>query len=60
MSRACDARDPARSLFGVSSQGDFRVDVTDAKRDDTWRLRLASGYDSGEARLRSGNLKVKP
>ena len=51
---------PSATLFGVSSQGDFRVDVTDAKHNDTWRLRLASGYDSGEARLRSGNLKVKP
>jgi hypothetical protein len=39
----------------------YRIDVTDngePGRDDTYRIRLSNGYDSGEQRLRGGNVQV--
>jgi hypothetical protein len=58
----CDGRDA--SIFGQTrvngaDQG-FQIDLHDGdSRGDTYRIRLASGYDSGTQSLRSGQVRVR-
>ncbi len=62
----CSADRTRASIFGtakVNGQGsfDFRVDVTDnggPGRNDTYRIRVGNGYDSGEQRMEGGNIEI--
>ena len=63
----CTSNDTRASIFGrarVNGTGthDFRIDVQDlaepGRLADTYRLRLSNGYDSGERKLRGGNVQI--
>jgi hypothetical protein len=62
----CNADETAASIFGkarIDGGGsyDFRIDVRDngePGRQDTYRMRLSNGYDSGEHKLRGGNVQI--
>ena len=62
----CSADETQASIFGqASSNGagsfDFRIDVKDLGvpgRNDTYRIRLSNGYDSGEQTLEGGNIQI--
>jgi hypothetical protein len=55
--------DSQASLFGRTAGSEsqhFRIDVVDrGSSDDTFRIRLSGGYDSGEAVLTSGDIRVR-
>jgi hypothetical protein len=65
-SLTCDATGHA-SLFGQAAVDDgstvaYRLDLADIdrpRRRDAFRLRLGSGYDSGEVLLRAGRVELK-
>jgi hypothetical protein len=58
----CNAAGPSASIFGtatVDGSGSyiFRIDVADngePGRNDTYRIRLSNGYDSGVQKLSAG------
>jgi len=62
----CNARDTAASIFGkarINGSGsfDYRIDLQDLGepgRNDTYRIRLSTGYDSGVRKLRGGNVQI--
>ena len=62
----CSSDGTQASIFGTatidgSGTFDYRIDVEDLGepgRDDTYRIRLSNGYDSGEQVLESGNVQV--
>lgn len=62
----CNAAGTAAFVFGratVNGSGsfDYRIDLQDLGepgRNDTYRLRLSNGYDSGQQRLQGGNVQV--
>jgi hypothetical protein len=61
----CSKDGKRATIFGRgtvgSTQVSYRIDVTDRGepgRYDTYRIRLSTGYDSGERRLESGNIQV--
>jgi hypothetical protein len=62
----CSSDGTQASIFGTatingSGTFDYRIDVEDLGepgRDDTYRIRLSNGYDSGEQELESGNVQV--
>ncbi len=63
----CSRDGKSASIFGTatingSGTFDFRIDVTDngepGAGSDTYRIRLSSGYDSGEQTLLGGNVQL--
>ena len=62
----CNAAGTAASIFGKatidgSGSFDYRIDLQDLGepgRNDTYRLRLSTGYDTGVRTLRGGNVQV--
>jgi Bacterial Ig-like domain (group 1) len=62
----CSADGTAASIFGKAKADgggtfDYRVDLKDLGEpgsSDTYRVRLSSGYDSGEKVLESGNVQI--
>ena len=63
----CSADGKSASIFGTatingSGSVNFRIDVTDngepGAGSDTYRIRLSTGYDSGEQTLTGGNVQV--
>jgi uncharacterized protein (DUF2141 family) len=62
----CSADKTQASIFGTATINgtgsfDFRIDVKDLGqpgRNDTYRIRLSNGYDSGEQKLTGGNIKI--
>ena len=51
-----------RGTIDGSTQVSYRIDVTDngePGKNDTYRIRLSNGYDSGEQRLEGGNVQVR-
>jgi hypothetical protein len=62
----CSADKTQASIFGTATINgagsfDFRIDVKDLGqpgRNDTYRIRLSDGYDSGEQKLTGGNIKI--
>jgi hypothetical protein len=60
---ACSGSDA--SIFGRAlvngDEESFQIDLHDGggRKRDTYRIRLSSGYDSGEQSLRSGQVKVR-
>lgn len=63
----CNADGTQATIFGqVTIDGSglyfFRIDLTDRGepgRQDTYRILLTTGYDSGEHRLRGGNIQIR-
>jgi Beta-propeller repeat len=62
----CSNGGESASVFGTATIAgttlDFRIDVVDAGaagRNDSYRLRLSNGYDSGEQRLERGNVEIR-
>jgi hypothetical protein len=67
MSVTCSADGKSASIFGTatingSGSFDFRIDLTDNAEPgagaDTYRIRLSTGYDSGEQTLVGGNVQL--
>lgn len=66
LSVTCNADGTMASIFGtatINGQGvyDFRIDLQDLGEPgsaDTYRIRLSSGYDSGEQVLNRGNVQI--
>ena len=64
---ACNGSGTRASIVGtatVSGQGsvDFRIDVADNGKpgtNDTYRIRLTNGYDSGEQKLERGDVQIR-
>jgi hypothetical protein len=62
----CSADRTQASIFGTATVNgagtfDFRIDVKDLDepgRNDTYRMRLSNGYDSGEKVLEGGNIQI--
>ena len=63
----CSPDQTRASIFGTATVNgtgtyDFRIDVQDlgepGKLIDTYRIRLSNGYDSGEHKLRGGNVQI--
>ena len=63
----CSPDETRAAIFGtgeIDGAGSYnlRIDVQDlgepGRETDTYRLRLSSGYDSGEQRLRGGNVQI--
>ena len=62
----CSADVTQASIFGratINGAGsfDYRIDLKDLGepgRNDTYRIRLSNGYDSGERRLEGGNVQI--
>jgi predicted outer membrane repeat protein len=62
----CNASKTQASIFGTATINgggsfNFRIDVRDLGepgRSDTYRLRLSSGYDSGQQTLQGGNIQI--
>ena len=60
---SCDGRDA--SIYGQAlvngDEDSFQIDLSDggSPRRDTYRIRVGSGYDSGEQHLRSGQVRVR-
>ena len=62
----CNRDGTAGSIFGTatidgSGSFNFRIDVQDLGepgRDDTYRMRLSNGYDTGEQVLDGGNIQI--
>jgi hypothetical protein len=62
----CSADGTQASIFGratINGAGsfDYRIDLKDLGepgRNDTYRIRLSNGYDSGERRLEGGNVQI--
>jgi hypothetical protein len=63
----CSADGKSASIFGTatvngSGSFDFRIDVTDngepGTGQDTYRIRLSNGYDSGTQTLAGGNIQL--
>lgn len=62
----CSADRTRASIFGTArvngqSSFDFRIDARDAGepgRNDTYRIRVSNGYDSGERKLDGGNIQI--
>lgn len=62
----CSADGRRARIFGTATVNrktstDFRIDVTDVGEpgvNDTYRLRLATGYDPGEQKLVGGNVQI--
>lgn len=63
---SCSRDDTTASIFGVArirgaGAFDYRIDVTDHGEpgvSDSYRIRLANGYDSGEQLLTRGNVQI--
>jgi hypothetical protein len=52
----------AMTIFGDFRGGSFRIELVDRGnngRNDTFRIVLEWGYDSGTQRLQSGNITVR-
>jgi uncharacterized repeat protein (TIGR01451 family) len=66
LSITCSADRKQATITGkatVNGQGsfDYRIDVKDLGepgRNDTYRIRLSNGYDSGEQQLKGGNIQI--
>jgi uncharacterized repeat protein (TIGR01451 family) len=66
LSITCSADRKEATITGkatINGQGsfDYRIDVKDLGepgKNDTYRIRLSSGYDSGEQRLKGGNIQI--
>ena len=66
LSVTCNPAGTRASIFGTASVNgsgtfDFRIDLQDLAEPgdtDTYRIRLANGYDSGEQVLRGGNVQI--
>jgi hypothetical protein len=64
---SCSDDGTTASIFGTATINgagsfDFRIDVADQGEPgtaDTYRIRLSSGYDSGEQVLTGGNIQIK-
>jgi hypothetical protein len=63
----CNLGGKSASIFGTATikgagSFDYRIDVTDNGQpgigSDTYRIRLSTGYDSGEQTLVGGNIKL--
>lgn len=62
----CNGTRTRASIFGTARVGihgsvDFRIDLADNGEpgsDDTFRIRLGNGYDSGEQKLEGGNVQI--
>jgi hypothetical protein len=63
----CSSDGTRASIFGTATVNgtgtyDFRIDVQDlaepGRLADTYRMRLSNGYDSGEHKLRRGNVQI--
>jgi hypothetical protein len=67
LSVVCAEDGTSASIFGTATidgdgSVDFRVDVSDEGEpgtSDTYRIRLSTGYDSGEQVLSAGNIQIK-
>jgi len=54
-------RPPGRSGIDRSGSFNFRIDLKDLGEpglSDTYRIRLSTGYDSGERVLEGGNVQI--
>jgi len=59
----CSADKTQASIFGqatIDGAGtyNYRIDVKDLGKTDTYRIRLSDGYDSGEQTLEGGNVTI--
>jgi dipeptidyl aminopeptidase/acylaminoacyl peptidase len=64
----CNAAKTKANIFGKatidgSGSYNYRIDVQDlaepGKLNDTYRMRLGTGYDSGERKLQAGNVQIR-